>query len=158
MDIKEIKELLELLQDSGIEEFEMEKAGVRLRIRNSRPVQVHASPAASPAAQAAAAGGVPHVVSTQPALPAEQPEEDLYVFKAPIVGTFYTTPKPDAEAFVQVGDYVAKNSVVCIIEAMKIFNQIECDVSGEIVAILVENAQPVEYGEPLFKIRLATTA
>jgi acetyl-CoA carboxylase biotin carboxyl carrier protein len=156
MDIKEIKELLELIQDSGIEEFEMEKSGVRLRIRNSQPA--HLSADAGAVASPAVAVGAPQAVAAQAEAPAEEPEEDLYVFKAPIVGTFYLTPKPDAEAFVQVGDYVTKNSIVCIIEAMKIFNQIESDVSGEIVSILVENGQPVEYGEPLFKIRLTKSA
>ena len=156
MDIKEIKELLELIQDSGIEEFEMEKSGVRLRIRNSQPAHLSAGSAAI--ASPAVVAGAPQAAAAQAAAPAEEPEEDLYVFKAPIVGTFYLTPKPDAEAFVQVGDYVTKNSVVCIIEAMKIFNQIESDVSGEIVSILVENGQPVEYGEPLFKIRLTKSA
>jgi acetyl-CoA carboxylase biotin carboxyl carrier protein len=87
---------------------------------------------------------------------AEEVEEDLYVFKAPIVGTYYITPKPDAEPFVQVGDSVSKSNVLCIIEAMKIFNQIESDVDGELVAILVENGQPVEYGQPLFHIRLSS--
>jgi acetyl-CoA carboxylase biotin carboxyl carrier protein len=77
------------------------------------------------------------------------------VFTAPIVGTFYITPKPDAEPFVQVGDKVGKSTVLCIIEAMKIFNQIESDIVGEIEEILVENGQPVEFGEPLFKIRLS---
>ncbi len=156
MDIKEIKELLGLIQDSGIEEFEMEKAGVRLRIRNSKPA--HLSAGSEVTASPAVPAGAPQAAGTQPAAPAKEPEEDLYVFKAPIVGTFYLTPKPDAEPFVQVGDYVTKNSVVCIIEAMKIFNQIESDASGEIVTILVENGQPVEYGEPLFKIRLSKSA
>lgn len=148
MDNQEIKELLELIRNSGIEEFEMEKAGVRLRIRNAvvaqpsiehRPV-VAAAPILAPAAA--------------PEAPAPPAEEDLFIFRAPIVGTFYLTPKPDAEPFVQVGDRISKNTVICIIEAMKIFNQIESDVIGEIVEILVENGRPVEFGEPLFKIRL----
>jgi acetyl-CoA carboxylase biotin carboxyl carrier protein len=90
-----------------------------------------------------------------PLEPEEGKDESLHVFTAPIVGTYYITPKPDAEPFVQVGDRVSKSRVLCIIEAMKIFNQIESDVDGEIVAILVENGQPVEYGEPLFHIRLS---
>ncbi|GAB4109428.1 MAG: hypothetical protein Kow001_09520 [Acidobacteriota bacterium] len=147
MDNEEIKELLELIRNSGIEEFEMEKAGVRLRIRNAvtaaAPVDVRPI-AAAPAAPAVAAAPVPPVPV----------EEDLFIFRAPIVGTFYLTPKPDAEPFVQVGDRITKNSVICIIEAMKIFNQIESDVTGTIVEILVENGRPVEFGEPLFKIRL----
>ena len=154
MDIKEIKELLEIIQSSGIEEFEMEEAGVRLRIRNtpSGPV-LHQGPSVLPDSTPGAGVGLTHQSA-----PAEKQEEDLHVFKAPIVGTFYLTPKPDAEPFVQVGDHIAKNSVVCIIEAMKIFNQIESDVAGEVVSILVENGQPVEFGEPLFKIRLSSAS
>jgi acetyl-CoA carboxylase biotin carboxyl carrier protein len=147
MDNQEIKELLELIRNSGIEEFEMEKAGVRLRIRNAvtAPAPVDVRPiAAAPIAPAVAAAPLPTVPV----------EEDLFIFRAPIVGTFYLTPKPDAEPFVQVGDRITKNSVICIIEAMKIFNQIESDVTGTIVEILVENGRPVEFGEPLFKIRL----
>jgi oxaloacetate decarboxylase (Na+ extruding) subunit alpha len=155
MDIKEIKELLEVIQSSGIEEFEMEEAGVRLRIRNASPGQAqHQGPSAQPVSNPGPAAEV----ALQAAPEEEQEEEDLYVFKAPIVGTFYLTPKPDAEPFVQVGEHVTNNSVVCIIEAMKIFNQIESDVSGEIVSILVENGQPVEFGEPLFEIRLSSSS
>lgn len=155
MDIKEIKELLEVIQSSGIEEFEMEEAGVRLRIRNTSPGQGHHQ---GSSAQPVSNPGPAAEVALQSASEEKQEEEDLYVFTAPIVGTFYLTPKPDAEAFVQIGEHVTKNSVVCIIEAMKIFNQIESDVSGEIVAILVENGQPVEFGEPLFKIRLSSSS
>ena len=156
MDIKEIKELLEVIQSSGIEEFEMEEAGVRLRVRNSSPSQVHhqgasAQPVSNP-------GPAAEVALQATSEEKQEAEEDLYIFKAPIVGTFYLTPKPDAEPFVQIGEHITKNSIVCIIEAMKIFNQIESDVSGEIVSILVENGQPVEFGEPLFKIRLSSSS
>jgi acetyl-CoA carboxylase biotin carboxyl carrier protein len=152
MDIKEIRELLELIQQSAVEEFEMEKSGVRIRIRKS--IEAAAIAAVPTTSQA-------NVVGTEKQLDApseteEAEKEDLHVFTAPIVGTYYLTPKPDAEPFVQVGDTVFKSNVLCIIEAMKIFNQIECDVDGEIVAILVENGQPVEYGQPLFQIRLSS--
>ena len=152
MDINEIRELIELIQQSAVEEFEMEKSGVRIRIRKSldagRIGLAPSSPAVNP-------------VETEVALeaasePEEAKDESLHVFTAPIVGTYYITPKPDAEPFVQVGDRVTKSQVLCIIEAMKIFNQIESDVDGEIVAILVENGQPVEYGEPLFHVRLSS--
>jgi len=152
MEISEIKELLGMIQASGIEEFEMEKAGVRVKIRNSRPFRNEGSVTLGPTtpSQPVAAAAQP----IQEALPAAKAEDDkLYTFKAPIVGTFYLTPKPDADPFVQVGDRITKNTVLCIIEAMKIFNQIESDIAGEIVAILVQNGQPVEFGEPLFKIR-----
>jgi acetyl-CoA carboxylase biotin carboxyl carrier protein len=152
MDIKEIRELLELIQQSAVEEFEMEESGVRIRVRQSveaRPSPV--LPSASPVKPVETES--PLEVSSEDE---EVEDEDLHVFTAPIVGTYYITPKPDAEPFVQVGDKVFKSNVLCIIEAMKIFNQIECDVDGEILAILVENGQPVEYGQPLFQIRLSS--
>ena len=152
MDIEEIRELLELIQQSAVEEFEMEKSGVRIRIRKS--VQ-HSMIAAAPGASQVSALEAETLLET-PSETEEAEDKDLHVFTAPIVGTYYITPKPDAEPFVQVGDKVFKSNVLCIIEAMKIFNQIECDVDGEIVAILVENGQPVEYGQPLFQIRLSS--
>lgn len=149
MNIKEIRELLELIEKSAVEEFEMERAGVRIRVRKTLP---HAAGQALPLAEAQNQP-VP-APRAEAAAEAEEPTESLYLFKAPIVGTFYLSPKPDAEPFVSPGDHVEKGTVLCIIEAMKIFNQIESDVKGEIVKILVENGQPVEYGEPLFQIRL----
>jgi len=151
MDIKEVRELIELIQGSAVEEFEMEKAGVRIRIRKSLDA---GRPAAVP--QTSSVNLIETDAARETPVEAEEVEEDLYVFKAPIVGTYYITPKPDAEPFVQVGDRVSKSNVLCIIEAMKIFNQIESDVDGELVAILVENGQPVEYGQPLFHIRLSS--
>lgn len=148
MEISEIKELLEIIQGSTIDEFEMEKSGVRVKIKKSSLEQQgtrivrEVLPAAS---LAETADSTPE---------AEKDEEGIHLFRAPIVGTFYMTPKPDADPFVEVGSRVTQSTVLCIIEAMKIFNQIECDVSGEIVKVLVENGRPVEYGEPLFKIRL----
>jgi acetyl-CoA carboxylase biotin carboxyl carrier protein len=153
MEIEEIRELLELIRSSGIEEFEMEKAGVRLRVRNAAPAPQTPAAVSPSGAPAAAALSVPSEIEAKEVV---SEEEDLYVFKAPIVGTFYITSKPDAEPFVQPGDRITKNTVVCIIEAMKIFNQIESDVTGEIVEVLVANGQPVEFGEPLFRIRLNT--
>ena len=151
MDIKEIRELLELIQQSAVEEFEMEKSGVRIRIRKSVQYGTIAAPSTSPVNALEA-----ETLLEAPSETGEAEDEDLHVFTAPIVGTYYLTPKPDAEPFVQVGDKVFKSNVLCIIEAMKIFNQIESDVDGEIVAILVENGQPVEYGQPLFQIRLSS--
>lgn len=147
MDNSEIKELLEIIQGSTIDEFEMEQSGVRIKIKKSSanqldPGVIREVPPSSPAA----------IPSSSPA--AETEEKGIHLFRAPIVGTFYLTPKPDADPLVEVGSRVTPSSVLCIIEAMKIFNQIECDVSGEIIKVLVENGRPVEYGEPLFKIRL----
>ena len=152
MEIEEIKELIELIQRSSVEEFEMEKSGVRIRIRKSLAT---GSVAVSPSAAQLSPVETETLAETTDEADTEK-KEDLYIFTAPIVGTYYITPKPDAEPFVQVGDLVSKSTVLCIIDAMKIFNQIESDIDGEIVAILVENGQPVEFGEPLFKIRLAS--
>lgn len=147
MEISEIKELLEIIQGSTIDEFEMEKSGVRVRIKKSSGNQLE---------HAIKREILPAVSHTEsPSVPADKAEEEgIHLFRSPIVGTFYLTPKPDADPFVEVGSRVSQSSVLCIIEAMKIFNQIESDVSGEIVKILAENGSPVEYGEPLFKIRL----
>jgi len=152
MNIKEIRELIALIEQSNIDEFEMERSGVRIRIRKTLPAPT------IPGAEIAT-----ETTSTHPSaekLIAETPEEEeekegeIYIFKAPIIGTFYLTPKPDAEPLVKPGDHVSENTVLCIIEAMKIFNQIECDREGEIIKILVENGQPVEYGQPLFEIQV----
>ena len=147
MNIKEIRELLQLIEEAAIEEFEMERSGVRIRIKKSggsRPDW--------PAAGMETADQNTAQVAVGASKPPEE-KESLYIFKAPIVGTFYLTAKPDAEPFVRPGDHVTKGSVLCIIEAMKLFNQIESDVEGEVVRILQENGRPVEYGEPLFEIR-----
>ena len=148
MNIKEIKELLQLIEEAAIEEFEMERSGVRIRIKKSEDLRAGSSAAQLDVSDRAAAQ-VPRKTEKSP-----QENEPLYIFKAPIVGTFFLTPKPDAEPFVQPGERVQKGSVLCIIEAMKLFNQIESDADGEVVRILQENGQPVEYGEPLFEIRL----
>ena len=148
MDLKEIRELLELVdQTSAVEEFEMEQADLRIRIRKAATRNEAAS------AVVEQAGGAPERVVAGSAQARQAPDESIHLFKAPIVGTFYITPKPDADPFVRVGDQVHKGMVLCIIEAMKLFNQIESDVDGVVARILVENGQPVEYGEALFEIR-----
>ncbi len=150
MNIKEIRELIQLIEESSaVEEFEMERAGVRIRIRKTLP----ASAASSGNERLSEPVATETHMTTSPAPPVQTAETNL-IFEAPIVGTFYVTPKPDAEPFVKIGDQVGKGTVLCIIEAMKIFNQIESDVDGEIIKILVENGQPVEYGQPLFEIQV----
>ncbi|WP_334109787.1 acetyl-CoA carboxylase biotin carboxyl carrier protein [Thermodesulfitimonas autotrophica] len=142
MKLEEIRELLKLLKESDVTEFSLESAGMKLTIRKgSHPGSAGEAPA-RPAAP-------PPVAAAPPAAP----QEELYTVKAPMVGTFYRAPAPDAPPYVQVGDRVEKGQVLCIIEAMKLMNEIEAEVAGEIVDILVENAQPVEYGQPLFLIR-----
>lgn len=148
MQVKEIAELIEIIERSAIEEFELERSGVRIRVRKKSSNLAPPPAAVNPMLESPKASDS----KVADAAPAEE-ETSLHRFKAPIVGTFYITPKPDAEPLVKVGDRISKGTVLCIIEAMKIFNQIESDVEGEIVRILVENGQPVEYGEPLFEIR-----
>ncbi|HYR84659.1 MAG TPA: acetyl-CoA carboxylase biotin carboxyl carrier protein [Terriglobia bacterium] len=149
MNLKELKEIIDIVtSNESIEELEIEKSGVRLRIRRSsnHVTSVSTVPVASIAASPA--------ISATPVPPKAVVEtEELFYIKSPIVGTFYTGPSPDSESFVSVGDMVEKGSVLCIIEAMKLMNEIESEVAGEIVSVLVDNGQPVEYGEKLFAIR-----
>ena len=160
MNQKELRELIEFLIEKDIAEFELERGDVKVRIKRAGeppPAMpearfVHVAPAPSSAPPAAGAGAfVPAVAPAVPAATLE--EEGLHVVKSPIVGTFYEAPAPGAPPFVKVGDTVVPGQVLCIIEAMKLMNEIESDVGGEIVKKLVANAQPVEYGQALFTIR-----
>ncbi len=154
--MKEIEDLIDVLIEREITEFEMEKAGLRIRIKrgeshSANPGHVSSTPAFSPASTVNSP-----IVSAPVAPPAEEtPEapEDLYVIKSPIVGTFFGSPSPNAPPFVNLGDKVEVGQVLCIIEAMKLMNEIESEVAGEIVRVYVENGQPVEYGQSLFAIR-----
>lgn len=149
MDINEIRELIQLIERApDIKEFEMERSGVRIRVRKQAGKKASASLSAG-AQSAPKAAEAPLSASEESAR-----DESLHLFKSPIVGTFYASSKPDADPFVKPGDPVSAGTVLCIVEAMKIFNQIECDVEGEMVRRLVDNEQAVEYGEPLFEIRL----
>ena len=154
MNLKELKEIIDIVTSKEtIEELEIEKSGVRLRIKRASN---HASPvsAAVPAIGAAAVQALAvQALPPQQLPPAKEKEDDLYYQKSPIVGTFYKAASPTSEPFVAVGAFVEKGSVICIIEAMKLMNEIEADVAGEVVSILVDNGQPVEYGERLFAIR-----
>ena len=143
MNQREIRRLADLLRDYGLTEVEVEREGVRVRLRREP-----AAPAAAPSAGSvvAAPAAASPVVSAAPAAS----EAHLLTIEAPMVGTFYRAPSPDAQPFVRDGDRVKKGQVVCIIEAMKLMNEIESKVAGRVVKVLVENTQPVEYGQPLF--------
>jgi acetyl-CoA carboxylase biotin carboxyl carrier protein len=150
MNIKEIRELIQLIEESAVEEFEMEKAGVRIRVKKTL-----VSPLKNSIKNLQLSSeDIPKTEIEVLEFPTEETESNQ-IFKSPIVGTFYVTPKPDAEPFVKIGDPVSKGTVLCVIEAMKIFNQIESDIDGVIVNVLVESGQPVEYGQPLFAIQVA---
>ena len=148
MDLRKLKKLIELVQESGIAELEItegeEKVKIVLGGQAQREVS-YVSPAAAPAQIAA-----PAPVAAAVAVPA--PVEEGHVVKAPMVGTFYRSATPGSKAFVEVGDTVQKGQPICIIEAMKLMNEIEADKAGVIKAVLIENGQPVEYGEPLVVI------
>ena len=150
MNLKELKEIIDLVTSKDtIEELEIEKSGVRLRIKRASNLAVTGIPGSAVSIMA-----VPSAISGPPSVQApSEAEEELFYIKSPIVGTFYKASGPTSEPFVSVGDVVEKGSVVCIIEAMKLMNEIESDMAGEVVGILVENGQPVEYGEKLFAIR-----
>lgn len=155
MKIDEIKQLIELAHETGLAELEVERNGERVRIRRAVAggVQEYVMPAAPVAAMApppaAPASAVP---APAPAAVAGEDPTLTYV-KAPIVGTFYESPSPDAPPFVKIGDQVQSGQVLCIIESMKLMNEIESEVSGVIVSRFVSNAQPTEYGQTLFAIR-----
>ncbi|HJT62025.1 MAG TPA: acetyl-CoA carboxylase biotin carboxyl carrier protein [Burkholderiales bacterium] len=146
MDLRKLKKLIDLVQESGIAELEITEGEEKVKIVKGGVVSVSAAPVmAMPAAPPAA-------VPTSAAAPSESPDasQEGHVVKAPMVGTFYRSPSPDAKVFVEVGQAVKEGDTICIIEAMKLMNEIEADASGVVKAILVENGQPVEYGQPLF--------
>jgi len=147
MNLKEIREILDLLKGSYVTEFELGRGDSRLMVRRGQPPAVYAPPAPPAPPVAARPAEAPEAKAPEPA--AAKPYKELV---SPIVGTFYRAPAPDASPFVEVGTHVVKGQVLCIVEAMKIMNQIESDTTGSIAAILVENAQPVAYGQPLFHI------
>ena len=144
MDIRKVKKLIDLLQESGIAEIEIKEGEESVRISRQSAVMVP-SPAMVPAISAATAGPA--------AEPAAEPKPEGHVISAPMVGTFYASPSPSSPSFVNIGSRVRKGDVLCIIEAMKIMNQIESDRDGSVSAVLAENGQPVEYGQPLFVIK-----
>lgn len=144
MNIKEIRALVELLREYGLTEVELERDDVRIRLRREPPA---APPVAASAPAPAAAAATP---AAEPAR--EERRQHLVTVEAPMVGTFYRAPSPDAEPFVREGDAIKEGQVICIIEAMKLMNEIESKVSGRIIRVLAENGQPVEYGQPLFLV------
>jgi acetyl-CoA carboxylase biotin carboxyl carrier protein len=171
-DLRELKELVEFLKASGIAEFEMERPDLKVGLRFAGEASA-AAPGIDPAQMAAlltaAKGSVAPAVAAAPApaaapvslaaaapeAPAAEPEPwaGAHIVKSPIVGTFYESPSPDSPPFAQVGDTVAVGKVLCIVEAMKLMNEIESDAAGKIVHVFVKREQPVEYGQPLFAIK-----
>jgi|SRR5579862_6655126 len=163
MNQKELKELIEFLIEKDIAEFELERGDVKVRIRRGSEAVASPAPdprfftvhAAPPPAPEAGTAPVPGTVAPPPAAPekAPAPEEGLHIVRSPIVGTFYESPSPGSPPFVKPGDIVQAGQILCIVEAMKLMNEIESDVAGEIVKMLVANNAPIEYGQELFAIR-----
>jgi acetyl-CoA carboxylase biotin carboxyl carrier protein len=163
MNQKELKELIEFLIEKDVTEFELERGDVKVRIKRGAETaagrDVHyvtvppmAPPATEPRAASSAPASAPAASSSPPPVEAAK-EEGLHIITSPIVGTFYEAPSPGSPPFVKPGDAVEVGQVLCIIEAMKLMNEIECDVAGEVVKRVVNNGQPVEYGQPLFEVR-----
>ena len=162
MDFKQIQELIKMINKSNIGEVSIEEKGFKLTIKQKEePVQqVIAAPlqAAQPVAALAApvapvaAAAAPATAAEKPSKAAEAPAGNTVTIKSPMIGTFYRSPSPDKPSFVNIGDEITPGKVVCIIEAMKLFNEIESEVTGKIIKVLVEDASPVEYDQPLFLV------
>jgi len=158
MNLKELKELIEMLKGTDISEVEIERSGTKVRLRKGGDVTFHPAmprmeyPPATFVAPAIVEAPAPAPAADKPVEPAKTNQVKV---TSPIVGTFYRSSSPDKPAYVEVGDIVKKGQVLCIIEAMKLMNEIESEASGKIVQILIENGQPVEYGQPLFVIESA---
>jgi acetyl-CoA carboxylase biotin carboxyl carrier protein len=161
-DIEDLKQLIEFLKEYQIAEFDLDRGDLKIRLKFNQQGTAQAglgdlarilSSAPQSAASAAAAAQPTAPAAPQP--PPEDPDAGLHIVKSPIVGTYYGSPSPGSAPFVVVGDRVEKGQVICIVEAMKLMNEIESDASGEIIKCLVSNGQPIEFGQPLFSVRLS---
>ena len=162
VNMDELRELIQLINENDFSEFELEREGFRVRFRRGVDISEASSAGFGPARELAASSGAStgdQAVAAVPSHPGAKAQteasedQDLYIIPSPIVGTFYRSPSPSADPFVKIGSNVEPESVVCIIEAMKLMNEIQAETSGEVVKFYVENGQPVEYGQPLFGIR-----
>jgi acetyl-CoA carboxylase biotin carboxyl carrier protein len=153
LSFKEIRDLIDLVAERGLSGLEIEQTGFRIRIEGVRTAGNGA--VAAVAAPVGAGASPPSLAPPEAGSPVATPDEALHVIRSPIVGTFYRSPSPEADAFADVGQKIARGKILCIIESMKLMNEIESDVDGEIVEVFARNGQPVEYGEKLFAIRLA---
>jgi acetyl-CoA carboxylase biotin carboxyl carrier protein len=156
MELKEIKELIKLVSESDVSEVEVERGDFKVSIKKVEEKTTIIQQAAAPTVQAYVPAAPAAPVASAPAAPAAPVHtpaaSNLITIKSPMIGTYYKTPSPDKPAFVNVGDEIKVGQVLCIVEAMKLFNEIESEVAGRIVKILVENSSPVEYDQPLFLV------
>lgn len=169
LNMDELRDLVQLIAEHGFTDFELEREGFRVRLRRELAPQAQSATTVQPAAQAStgteAKSAASQAATSSPVTPISTPhpgaaaeaaaseDEGLHIINSPIVGTFYRSPSPASEAFVRIGSHVEHDSVVCIIEAMKLMNEIQAETTGEVAKIYVENGQPVEYGQPLFGIK-----
>jgi acetyl-CoA carboxylase biotin carboxyl carrier protein len=160
-DVADLKQLIEFLKEYQVAEFDLDRGDLKIRLKFNQPPAAQAGLsdlarliASAPQGAGAASAGA---AAASPAAPAEaaaaDPDAGLHMVKSPIVGTYYGSPSPGAAPFVAPGDHVEKGQVICIVEAMKLMNEIESDASGEVVKCLVSNGQPIEFGQPLFAVR-----
>ena len=159
-DIADLKQLIEFLKEHQVAEFDLDRGDLKIRLKfEQRQASAPGAAdlarliAAAPASATQSGAGAVYAAPPTAEAPAADPDAGLHSVKSPIVGTFYGSPSPGAPAFVSPGDHVEKGQVICIIEAMKLMNEIESDVAGEIVKCLVSNGQPIEFGQPLFSVR-----
>ena len=161
-DLKDLRELIEFLKQYQVAEFDLDRGDLKIRLKFEQPEGSSSglSDLARIVANAPAGSAPAHAPAAPPAQPqatesVSDPEASLHIVKSPIVGTFYSSPSPGASPFVSPGDHVEKGQVICIVEAMKLMNEIEADAAGEVVRCMVTNGQPIEFGQPLFAIRPA---
>jgi acetyl-CoA carboxylase biotin carboxyl carrier protein len=153
-DIQDLKQLIEFLKENQVAEFDLDRGDLKIRLKFNPVAPASAAQGLANMPVVAVQAAAPFVASPPPVAVSEpDPEAGLHLVKSPIVGTYYGSPSPGAAPFVTPGDHVQKGQVICIVEAMKLMNEIESDASGEIVRSLVTNGQPIEYGQPLFAIR-----
>jgi acetyl-CoA carboxylase biotin carboxyl carrier protein len=163
-DIADLKQLIEFLKEHQVAEFDLDRGDLKIRLKFTAPAGTAAGLgdlarllSSAPQGAPAAVPPIAHAAAASPSAPAPvaDPDAGLHVVKSPIVGTYYGSPSPGAAAFVSPGDHVDKGQIICIVEAMKLMNEIESDATGEIVKCLVSNGQPIEFGQPLFSIRVS---
>lgn len=157
-ELEHIEQLLQFMTDHNLEEFEYSHGDLKIRLKKPSPAAAVAAPRQMSTPEIIiASAAAPMPAAPAPTAPAPAAEsrsaEDLHLVKSPIVGTYYASPSPGAEPFVKIGGYIETGQTLCIVEAMKLMNEIESDMSGEVLRIFAENGQPVEYGQPLFGIR-----
>ena len=152
--VSDIRELIRLLDETSLHEVVIETGDLKLALRKAAASTIHTPAPETPARSAPEPAAAPRRADAHPAEAAAAPEEGTAVIASPMVGTFYRAPSPTSSHYVEIGSRVTEKTVVCIVEAMKLLNEIEADMRGEIVEILAENGQLVEYGQPLFRVRL----